>query len=206
MLFFSVFAATHPRPSDPPQPPCVRLSARPCRGELCGQIASSHGFSLSSGLCSQSCPACPVCPDPGWDLVADFVVRPPGVTHLESTHIEVLILKNFKLFRMNTYEKDRGEGVVLVFLTGALKSYRKWSLFHQSPVTNHQSPIRSIAVGDLWCHNLKRHETSYRSRETTPCLLVSKDSERTSGAVTVRRCTRFTPIRSGSQVVPGSSF
>src|SRR5258707_6501796 len=33
---------------------------------------------------------------------------------LESTLIEVLILKSFKFFRMNTYEKHRGEGVLLL--------------------------------------------------------------------------------------------
>src|SRR5258708_3990768 len=33
---------------------------------------------------------------------------------LESTLTEVLILKGFKFFRMNTYEKHRGEGVLLL--------------------------------------------------------------------------------------------
>src|SRR5258708_21169641 len=33
---------------------------------------------------------------------------------LESTLTEVLILKSFKFFRMNTYEKHRGEGVLLL--------------------------------------------------------------------------------------------
>jgi len=36
------------------------------------------------------------------------------VTPLESALIEVLILKSFKFFRMNTYEKHRGEGVLLL--------------------------------------------------------------------------------------------
>jgi hypothetical protein len=37
-----------------------------------------------------------------------------AATPLESALIEVLILKNLKLFRMNTYEKYRGEGVLLL--------------------------------------------------------------------------------------------
>jgi len=36
-----------------------------------------------------------------------------AVTYLESTLVEVLILKNFKFFRMNTYEKHWGGGRVL---------------------------------------------------------------------------------------------
>src|SRR5258708_24510261 len=35
------------------------------------------------------------------------------LSHLESTLTEVLILKSFKFFRMNTYEKHRGEGLIV---------------------------------------------------------------------------------------------
>jgi hypothetical protein len=44
------------------------------------------------------------------------VPRLPTATPLESTLVEVFILSNFKLSRMNTYEKHGGEGVS-VFLT-----------------------------------------------------------------------------------------
>ena len=36
--------------------------------------------------------------------------KPLTATPLESALIEVVILKNLKLFRMNTYKKHRGEG------------------------------------------------------------------------------------------------
>jgi hypothetical protein len=62
---------------------------------------------------------------------------------------------------------------------------------------------RPIAAQSLWCNNLQRRGISSPPGETTPLPPVSKDSERTSG--TVRRSSRFTPTRSGSQVVPGSS-
>jgi hypothetical protein len=44
------------------------------------------------------------------------VPRLPPATPLESTLVQVFILTNLNFFRMNTYEKHRGEGVS-VFLT-----------------------------------------------------------------------------------------
>jgi hypothetical protein len=40
------------------------------------------------------------------DLVGDPVRELPGVTHLESPLVHVLILKNFNLFRMNIGSVD----------------------------------------------------------------------------------------------------
>jgi hypothetical protein len=40
-------------------------------------------------------------------------LHPAPATPLESALIEVFILKSFKFFRMNTYEKHRGEGAFL---------------------------------------------------------------------------------------------
>src|SRR5260370_23730539 len=57
---------------------------------------------------------------------------------LESTLIEVLILKSFKFFRMNTYEKYRGEGVLL------LTRFRM-----------RESVMRSIATKDLCTHPMR---------------------------------------------------
>ncbi len=42
------------------------------------------------------------------------LLRPPPATPLGSTLVEVFILNNLKLFIMNTYEKHRGEGGVMV--------------------------------------------------------------------------------------------
>ncbi len=74
-------------------------------------------------------------------------------------------------------------------------------------------PIRPIAGGGLWCHNLRRHETRHRPWETTPLPSVSKIRERTSG--TVRRRSRSPRLgrgcgsiamRSHSQEGLGPSF
>ena len=55
------------------------------------------------------------------DFVRDPVGELLGVTHLESPLVDVLILKNFKVFRMNTCEKHRGEG--LLWLTRHAAKY-----------------------------------------------------------------------------------
>ena len=67
---------------------------------------------------------------------------------------------------------------------------------HFNIPTFRRSPIRPIAADRPWCNNERRRENSSRSGETTPLLPVSKNRERTSGAV---RC--WSPL----QVVPGSS-
>ena len=77
-------AVPQPHPSHFPQPLCLRRLPRPGRGELRGKPPSSQLSSRSR------------------------------VTYLESTLIKVFILKNFKLFRINTYEKHRGEAGVIV--------------------------------------------------------------------------------------------
>jgi hypothetical protein len=64
-----------------------------------------------------------------------------------------------------------------------LKGHRAEDDFHQSPVTNHQSPCRPIAPNLPWCNNWHRCENSSPTGETTPLPPVSKDSKRTSGTV-----------------------
>jgi hypothetical protein len=61
-----------------------------------------------------------------------------------------------------------------------------------------------IAGRSPWCNNWQRHEIHHRQGETYCPQPVSKHSERTSGTVRLRSRSK-TPIRSGSQVVPGST-
>src|SRR5258708_30409117 len=65
---------------------------------------------------------------------------------LESTLTEVLILKSFKFFRMNTYEKHRGEGVLLL-----------------TRFPMRESVLRSIATKDLSTHPMRMRILSERS-------------------------------------------
>ena len=81
MLFFFVLAVHQSRLSDPP----------PCLGEICGETPSSERFSLSTGLCSLTCPACP---DPVGELLGvttSFTFRTSGLPlrqHLYNPHLQ----------------------------------------------------------------------------------------------------------------------
>ncbi len=137
---------------------------------------------------------------------------------LEATLTSILVNVDSKWFtaKLNlldaTLTKNTGEEGPL--LTGRhsvplaiphlprVTEHRSRDTSHQSRITSH--PIGPIAAESLWCNNLQRREISSRSGETTPLPPVSNTRERTSG--TVRQCSRSeTPIRSGLQVVPGSS-
>jgi hypothetical protein len=107
VLSFPVLAATHPCLSDPNPPLCVL-------GALCGETPSCQSLSLFPRVSSLTCPARSACPDLVGDLVGNALGKRLAVTYLESTLVEVLILNNFKPSRMNTYEKYRGEGVLLL--------------------------------------------------------------------------------------------
>ncbi len=76
---------------------------------------------------------------------------------LESTLIEVLILKSFKFFRMNTYEKHRGEGVLLL-TRHPMKDVcpeRPSEARDLSWNPMRESVLRSIATKDLCTHPMR---------------------------------------------------
>src|SRR6266849_9255641 len=82
---------------------------------------------------------CPCSPRPS-------PASPPVLTPLESALIQVFILRNLKLFRMNTYKKHRGEGVLL--LTRLPNSVDQPSYPPRTPkslarIINHRSPVPS---------------------------------------------------------------
>jgi hypothetical protein len=76
---------------------------------------------------------------------------------LESTLTEVLILKGFKFFRMNTYEKHRGEGVLLL-TRHPMKDVcpeRPSEARDLSWNPMRESVLRSIATKDLSTHPMR---------------------------------------------------
>src|SRR6266481_930093 len=76
---------------------------------------------------------------------------------LESTLTEVLILKSFKFFRMNTYEKHRGEGVLLL-TRHPMKDVcpeRPSEARDLSWNPMRESVLRSIATKDLCTHPMR---------------------------------------------------
>jgi hypothetical protein len=76
---------------------------------------------------------------------------------LESTLIEVLILKSFKFFRMNTYEKHRGEGVLLL-TTHPMRMRILSERSESKDLSSHpmrESVLRSIATKDLSTHPMR---------------------------------------------------
>ncbi len=84
---------------------------------------------------------------------------------LESTLIEVLILKSFKFFRMNTYEKHRGEGVLLL-TRHPMKDVcpeRPSEARDLSWNPMRESVLRSIATKDLSTHPMRMRILSERS-------------------------------------------
>jgi hypothetical protein len=99
-----------------------------------------------------------------------------------------------------TLTKNRG-GVLPTRCSAVGRDRQSLPSYFTSLPLHSASPI---AAKRLWCNNSQRHENSLLSGETTPLPPVSNTRERTSG--TVRQCSRSeTPIRSGLQVVPGSS-
>src|SRR5712692_11513707 len=74
-----------------------------------------------------------------------FYKRSAPANLLESTLLQVFILKNFILFRMNTYKKRRGGGSVIVNLLFLRSNSFNWALqfedglIFQSQVASHQS-------------------------------------------------------------------
>jgi hypothetical protein len=112
------------------------------------------------------------------------------VTHLESALIEVLILNDLKLTRMNTYEQYRGGGQL------SAQDGSQGTQLGIPPVA--RPPGRPIAADDPRCNNGRRRSNLLHPGETSPLYPVSNRSERTSVTATVRR-------RPGLQVVPGSS-
>ncbi len=84
---------------------------------------------------------------------------------LESTLMEVLILKSFKFFRMNTYEKHRGEGVLLL-TTHPMRMRILSERSESKDLSSHpmrESVLRSIATKDLCTHPMRMRILSERS-------------------------------------------
>jgi hypothetical protein len=128
-------------------------------------------------------------------------------TPLESALIQVLILNSLKLFRMNTYEKHRGEGVLLLTRhptkdvcperpTGAEGSLRVAQQFlavllHQSPPTGRTSCTLPLRPAILDGYSMKRRGHNFsgpilssprpgRSQNRKGTLFTSHESPVTS--------------------------
>jgi hypothetical protein len=100
-------------------------------------------------------------------------------THLESTLVEVFILTDLNFFRINTYEKHRGEGVLLLTRNPKKDFYPEGAprLKDLSSFPTRESVLRSTATGDDRRLRPCRKGSVQKSREgSLSCLPAMNES------------------------------